>query len=86
MRPPPRVVILERVMAYAAPGVAKDAPVVATGRVSGHTRVLARGRLRHNKLTLSFTHLKRGRYRRTLVEQLGHGRTMVIGRTTLGIT
>jgi hypothetical protein len=86
MQTPPRVVILERVMAYAAPGAGKDAPVVATARVHGRTRVLARGRLRHNKLTLSFTHLKRGRYRVTLVEQLGHGRTMVIGRTTLVIT
>jgi hypothetical protein len=48
--------------------------------------VPARRRLRHHKLTLTFSHLKRGRYALTLVEQLGHGRTMVIGGTTLVIT
>ncbi|HET6871027.1 MAG TPA: hypothetical protein VFH80_34265, partial [Solirubrobacteraceae bacterium] len=70
---------------YAMPGQAKDGAVIATVTKHRHTRVIARGRIRHHRLTLTFKHLKRGRYRLTLLE-LEHGRRIVIGQTTLTVS
>jgi lysophospholipase L1-like esterase len=63
-----------------------DATVIATARVRGHTRVLARGHLNHEKLTLTFRQLRRGRYPVTFIDLGTQGKSIVIGRTTLVIT
>jgi hypothetical protein len=59
------------------------AAVIAIARVHGHTAVLARGQLRHRRLRLTLAHLRRGRYRVTLVALGAHGARTVIGHSTL---
>jgi hypothetical protein len=71
---------------YAMPGQAKDGAVIATARTHGHTRVIARGRIRHHRLTLTFKHLHRGRYRVTLIELRPHRAPVPIRATTLVVT
>jgi hypothetical protein len=65
---------------YAAPGQATDGPIVA---VTGSHRVIARGRIRHHRLTLTFGHLPRGNYRVALLELRAHRARVLIGHTTL---
>jgi hypothetical protein len=67
------------------PGPARDGAAIATANVRGQTRVIARGRIRHHRLTLTLKHVHPGRYRLTLLE-LSHGRRVVIGHTTLTVT
>lgn len=71
---------------YALPAAAPHALVVATIRVHGHRRVIARGRIRHHRITLTYRHLHKGRYRVTLTELIGHGQRLAVGTTTLVIT
>jgi hypothetical protein len=71
---------------YALPGQAKDGTVIATVRTHGRTRVIARGRIRHHRFTLTFKHARRGRYRVTLLEPRPHRAPAVIATTTLVIT
>jgi hypothetical protein len=71
---------------YAMPGQAKAGAVNATVSKHGHTRVIARGRIRHHRLTLTFKHLHRGRYRLTLVQLHPHRASVVIGAITLVVT
>jgi Collagen triple helix repeat (20 copies)/NHL repeat len=70
---------------YAAAAAAKDGPVLAIAKVHGHSRVIARGRLHHHRLTLVFRHLHRGRYQITLLEPGPHG-TTVIGHTSVVVS
>ena len=69
---------------YAMPGQVKDGAVIATARMHGRTHVIARGRIRHHLLTLTFTHRHRGRYQLTLLEP-AHGRPIVVGHITLKV-
>lgn len=71
---------------YAAPETANDGPVVATANRQGHTRVIARGRIHHHRLTLTFRQLHRGRYRVTLLKPRAHHKPTVIGQTTITVT
>jgi hypothetical protein len=71
---------------YAAPGAAKDGPVVAVANRRGRGRVIARGRIHHHHLVLTFRHLQRGQYRVTLLEPRRHHRPIVVGHTTITIT
>jgi hypothetical protein len=59
--------------------------VIATAKVHRHTRVIAHGRVRHHRLTLTFTHLQRGRYSVTVLGLSGH-KWVVIGHTSITIT
>jgi hypothetical protein len=59
---------------------------IAIAKVNGHRRVIARGRIRHHKLTLVCRHLRRGRYKLTLLEVGRHGRRTVIGHTSIAVT
>jgi sugar lactone lactonase YvrE len=70
---------------YAAP-TGKNLPAIATGKIDGRRQVIARGRVRHHKLTLVFRHLRRGRYTLTLIALKAHGKRLVIGRTTIAIS
>jgi hypothetical protein len=71
---------------YALPGPAKDGAVIATAKTHGHTRVIARGRIRNHRLTLTFKHPRREHYRVTLLELHQHQAPAVIATTTLVIT
>jgi hypothetical protein len=73
---------------YAAPGTAKDGPVIATVSVRGHSRVIGRGRVRHHRLriTAKLNRLRRGHYRVMLLELRQHRSPALIGRTTIVIT
>ena len=64
----------------------KNLPAIATVKVDGHRRVIARGRIRRHKLTLVFQHLRRGRYALTLIALRAHGKRIVIGRTTIAVS
>ena len=68
------------------PGQAKDGAVIATARIHGRSQVIARGRVRHHRLSLTFKHARRGRYRATLLELRGHRPPALIGSTTLVVT
>ena len=59
---------------YAAAAAANVRSVLAIATVPGHRRVVARGRLRHHKLKLVFRHLRRGRYRLTIVAVGAHAK------------
>jgi hypothetical protein len=48
--------------------------------------VIAHGRVRHNRLTLVLSHLRRGRYQLTLVALGAHGKRTVIGHTSLVVS
>ena len=48
--------------------------------------MIARGHVRRHRLTLVFGHLRRGRYKLTLLALGVHGRTATIGRTTIQIS
>jgi hypothetical protein len=71
---------------YALPGQAKDGIVIGTASVHGHTHVIARGRIRHNRLTLTLTHATRGRYRVRLPELYRQRTPTTLGGITLVIT
>jgi hypothetical protein len=71
---------------YALPGQANDGAVIATATIHGHARVIARGRIRHHRLTLTFEHARRGHSRVTLLELHRHRAPTVIATTTLVIT
>ncbi len=60
--------------------------MIATARVHGRTRVIARGRIRRHKLGLTFRHLHRGRYGVTLLALGSHGARVPIGYTTIVVT
>ena len=64
----------------------KNVPAIATAKIAGHRRVIARGRIRHHKLRLVFQHLRRGRYTVTLIAVGAHGNRVAIGRTTIAIS
>ena len=70
---------------YATP-TSKNLPAIATAKVDGHRRVIARGRVRRHKLTLVFQHLRRGRYTLTMVALSAHGKRVLIGRTTIAVS
>jgi hypothetical protein len=70
---------------YAA-RTSKNLQAIATAKIDGHRRVIARGRIRHHKLTLVFQHLRRGRYTLTLIALGADGKRVVIGRTTIAIS
>jgi serine/threonine-protein kinase len=70
---------------YATTAAAKDVNVLAVAKLGDHRRVIARGRLRHHKLTLVFRHLRRGRYQLTLLAIGAHGKRTVIGHTSIVI-
>jgi sugar lactone lactonase YvrE len=65
---------------------AKNRPAIAIAVVNGHRRVIARGRIRHRKLTLVFRHLGRGRHKLTLLAVAAHGKRTVIGHTTVAVS
>ena len=71
---------------YAMPRQARAGAVIATARIHGHRQVIARGRIRQHRLSLTFKHAHRGRYRVTLLELRGHRAPALIGKTTLVIT
>jgi hypothetical protein len=71
---------------YATTAGAKDVSVLAVGKFHGHSRVIARGRLRHHRLTLVLRHLRRGRYQLTLVAVGAHGKRTVIGHTSVVVS
>jgi hypothetical protein len=48
--------------------------------------VIARGRIRHHRLSPTIKHARRGRYRVTLLELHQHQAPAVIATTTLVIT
>ena len=60
-------------------------PVMAMIKAHGRNQVIARGTIRNHKLKLTLKHLHRGRYRLTLVELMGHGKTVVIGHPTVTV-
>ncbi len=64
---------------------AEAARVEATAKIDGRTRVVATGTIRHHRLGLTFGHLKRGRYRLTLLRLRAHRRPLVIGHATLTV-
>ena len=65
---------------------ARNQPAVATVTLGAHRRVIAHGRVHRHKLTLVFGHLRRGRYKLTLLALGADGRTATIGRTTIQIS
>jgi hypothetical protein len=65
---------------------ARNQPAVATVTLGAHRRVIAHGRVRRHKLTLVFGHVRRGRYKLTLLALGADGRTATIGRTTIQIS
>jgi len=71
---------------YALPGQAKDGTIIATARIHGRTRVIARGRVHHRRLTLTLRHMSRGSYRITLLELRGQWARQILGSTSLVIT
>ena len=71
---------------YAAAVAANVRSVQAIATVHGHRRVVAHGRLHHHKLKLVFRHLRRGRYRLTIVALGAHGKKTVIGHTSIVIS
>ena len=64
----------------------KNLPAIATAKVGGYRRVIARGRIRHHKLTVVFQPLRRGRYTLTRIALGAHGKRIVIGRTTIAVS
>jgi len=69
---------------FAASSAPRDGAVVlAVARIAGHSRVIARGHLRHRSLTLVFRHLRRGRYQLTLIALGTHGKRTVIGHSSI---
>lgn len=65
----------------------RNRPAIATAVVNGHRRVIARGRVRHHKLTLVFRHLGRGRHKLTLLVVVrARGKRTVIGHTTVAVS
>ena len=62
--------------------------VTAVARVDGHQRRVGHGTVSHHKLKLTFTlkHVHRGRYTVTLLERGAHGRTVVVGHTTVEVS
>lgn len=83
-----RITTTTRTVTYSYPieAAAKGGQAIATARVHGRTRVVARGRVRGRKLTLTCRRLRRGHYRLTPLELRGHRSSLVIGHTTLVIT
>lgn len=71
--------------AHAARDLIDGARAKATVTVNGRTEVVGTGRVRHHQLVITFRHLRRGRYRLTLIE-LQPGQRTVIGHTTLTVT
>ena len=71
---------------YAAPTFARDGRVIARAMVDGRARTIGRGRLRHHRLTVTFSHLHRGDYRVALLALRAHRAAKLIGRTTLVVT
>ena len=71
---------------YAVPGAARDGQVIARAAVHGRVRTIGRGRLRHERLTVTFRHPHRGRYRVALLELQTHRAPKLIGSTTLVVT
>jgi len=71
---------------YGTAHLARNARAEAVVDIDGRVRVVATGRIRHRKLRLTFRHLKRGRYRLTLLELRAHHRPVVIGHTSLVIS
>jgi streptogramin lyase len=67
-------------------GIVSGARAEAIIKSGGKAKVLATGKVRDHKLVLRFTHLKRGRYRLTLLEHTSHGKWVAIGHTTLTIS
>jgi hypothetical protein len=59
------------------------ARVEAVATMHGRRRVVGTGKIRHHRMTLHFRHLRRGRYRLTLLRMRPHHRPQVIGHTTL---
>jgi hypothetical protein len=68
---------------YSTIGPAKNEPVIATARVHGRAQVIARGRIRHHRLTLTFRHLRPGRYLVTLLALQRDRAPVLIGRTMI---
>ena len=64
---------------------AKDTAVIATARIHGRNRVIARGWSHHHQLSLTFNHARHGRYRVTMLE-VKQGHPTVIGHTTLTVS
>jgi hypothetical protein len=64
----------------------QNRPAIATAVVNGHRRVIARGRVRHRKLTLVFRHVGRGRQKLTLLAVAAHGKRTVFGHTTVAVS
>ena len=69
-----------------ATDIVNGARAEAIIRSGGKAKVLATGRVRGHKLVLRFTHLKRGRYRLTLLERKSHGKWVAIGHTALTVS
>ncbi|MBV9337502.1 MAG: hypothetical protein JO243_16580 [Solirubrobacterales bacterium] len=75
---------------YSGPLAAQDlvngARAEATATIAGKKKVLATGKIRHRKLSLTFKHLKRGRYRITLLELRPTKQPLMLGHTSLVIS
>ena len=68
-----------------AGALVRGARAQATIRIGGKNRVIGTGRIRNQRLALTFKRLHRGHYRLTLIE-LTHGRRIVVGHTTLTVS
>jgi hypothetical protein len=62
--------------------------VIATARIHGQIRTVGRATSHNHRFELKVTlnHLHRGHYRLTLLELKTHGKTVVIGHTTLTVS
>jgi hypothetical protein len=71
---------------YTTIGAARDERVEATARIHGHNVILGRGTIHGRKLKVALKHLHPGRYRITVRELTGHGKSVVLEHTTLTVT
>jgi hypothetical protein len=72
--------------ASARAALVNGAGAYASARIRGRTAIVARGQIRNHRLTLKFTHLRKGRYRLTLWEMKPHHRSLALGHTVLVVS
>ena len=71
---------------YATAGAAPAARIEATAKIHGRNVVVGRGTIHGHKLRITFKHLHPGQYRITVRDLKGHGKSVVLERTTLTVS
>jgi hypothetical protein len=59
--------------------------VIASAIVHGRRQIIGHGRIRDHRLSITYRHLHRGRYRVTLFEKARHGLQLIV-HTTIVVT